>query len=257
MGIKHRKTFVFMLERHNDIYWLKKRGEDKRNLLNRLINGYLQTKKNLAHLVLHSGLSPRERFSKELESLEYVLDHELPGPQVVATGKSFFITESAGIPIKDRPANEQHRLFLNAARVLIRFHRAGVIHGRPAMRDIVANDAGEITFLDFEEARISDCPILRSRDMLLFLMDSYRLKRVSQQTRLMVLSAWLNEFGSDPQRIVRIVKNVIERLIWLPKLILSVRNNRLSKQILLLDRLLKRYEKSIRQGIHITDVALD
>ncbi|MBF9000916.1 MULTISPECIES: BUD32 family EKC/KEOPS complex subunit [Vibrio] len=258
MSNKHRQVFVYMLkefEQCDTTYWLKKCGEDKRNVLNRLVNFYFKHRKNRAHLILTSGLTPKERFNKEVSVLEYASNHGLSTPEVVFKGRSMFVTKNAGTPIHRQPEDKQKELFWKATDVLCDFHRNGLIHGRPAMRDIVVNETGKVTFLDFEEARLTSTPSLRTRDFLLFLLDSYRLKGITQEIRLSVLMYWYQEFGENTQRTFHWVESVLNRLGWIAKLVLMCRKNRLSTQLLALRELLREFEVKKRNLEH--SVALD
>ncbi|MCA2018480.1 hypothetical protein LDJ79_20355 [Vibrio tritonius] len=256
MSNNHRKVFVYMLEQYNSTYWLKKCGEDKRNAINRLINFYLRHKKNRSHLVLTSGLSPKERFKKEVTLLDYANKHGLSTPDLIFKGRSFFITKNAGEPIHRQDEKRHTGLFMKATDVLCDFHRHNMIHGRPAMRDIVVNEEGKVTFLDLEEARISSNPTLRTRDFLLFLLDSYRLKQVSDETRLRALLHWYQEFGQGTEKAFRLTETVLNRFSWIAKLVLMVRKkNRLSEQLLALRQLLKRFEQEKHRLA--THIALD
>ncbi|MFC3024846.1 hypothetical protein ACFODT_13580 [Vibrio zhugei] len=242
MSNKHSDVFVHMIEQSNTIYWLKRCGEDKRNVINKTINFYLKRQKNLSHLTLTSGLSPKERFQQEVSVLEYAHQHHLPTPEVVFKGRSFFVTKNAGEPIHRANPSLHAELFHKAVATLCQFHRKNIIHGRPAMRDIVADEQGDITFLDFEEARLSNSPTLRTRDFLLFLLDSYRLKSVTQEQRLAALLNWYHEFGEGTDSAFRFVESTLSRFGWIGKVILKFRRNRLSKQLLALQVLLTEFE---------------
>ncbi|MGO1298552.1 MAG: hypothetical protein ACTMIA_14780 [Vibrio sp.] len=242
MSNKHNDVFVHMIEQSNTIYWLKRCGEDKRNVINKTINFYLKRQKNWSHLMLTSGLSPKERFQKEVSVLEYARQQHLPTPEVVFKGRSFFVTKNAGEPIHRATPALHSELFQKAVATLCQFHRKNIIHGRPAMRDIVVDDQGIVTFLDFEEARKSNSPILRTRDFLLFLLDSYRLKSVTQEQRLAALMNWYDEFGEGTEPAFRFVESTLSRFGWVGKLILKFRRNRLSKQLLALQMLLTEFE---------------
>lgn len=247
MSNKHSDVFVHMIEQSDTIYWLKKCGEDKRNVLNKTINFYLNHQKGLSHLSLTSGLSPKERFNKEVSILEYANEQHLPIPEVVFKGRSFFVTKNAGEPLHRANPSLHPELFKKAVATLGQFHRKGVIHGRPAMRDIVVNDNGAVTFLDFEEARLSNNPTLRARDFLLFLLDSYRLKSVTQEQRLAALIHWYQEFGEGTDKTFQLIESTLGRIGWVGKLILTFRRNRLSAQLLELRSLLADFEAAKHQ----------
>ncbi|MGF1697188.1 hypothetical protein L4D20_18275 [Vibrio kyushuensis] len=231
--------YVHLLERGGKRYWLKKRGEEKRNAVSLLINGFLTIYKPWRHLILHSGLSPMQRFTKETSILADCQRLNLPIPRLYTKGRAYFVTLCAGKPITTKQETENKTLFYSALNSLNSLHKAKIVHGRPAMRDMVVDSQGKVILLDLEEARRSASSLLRARDILLFLLDSFRLSGVSQETRLTALRQWCDEFHLSTIHIKR-VSRLITHLIWVPKLILRFKNNRLSKQLLLTHRILSR-----------------
>lgn len=241
-----------MLERGEYCVWLKKCGEDKRTVLNRSLNRLFRKSKRFAHLTLFSAYTPKQRFEHEVAALEYAISCDLPVPKLLYIGRSWFVTESAGEPIVRARQHSPKLLFTKAMGCLQQLHREEFIHGRPAMRDIVVNQQGEVTLLDLEESRLSDSARLRVRDMALFLLDSYRLSRVSQKTRLDALNLWLQQ--SDPANTDELYRVTcrLKRLVWIAHTVLLVRNNRLSKQVIMFERLLQRVDFPQRQEVQLS-----
>ncbi|MFB9136580.1 hypothetical protein [Vibrio olivae] len=243
MRLITRNPYVYQLEVHGRQVWLKKCGEDKRNWFNVLTNKLFRSCPHLTHLALYSAYPPKQRFLHELEALEYALAHHLPVPKLIFKTRSSFATENSGIPIHQVQNQPQERLYINAFKNLQRLHQEGFIHGRPAMRDIVVDEQGKVTFLDLEESRVSTLPKLQVRDLILFMLDSYRLESVSQETRLQELLAWHLTASEAMRTELHKTIEFIHHWVWLPTLILRFRHNRLSQQYVALHGLLRRYEQ--------------
>ncbi len=251
MQVTSKNAYVYQIESDGRSVWLKKCGEDKRNWFNVALNRLFRTSRRFSHLVLYSAYPPKQRFLHELEALEYALARDLPVPKLIFKSRSSFMTESSGVPIHKAQNHLPDILYVRAFMGLVRLHQASFIHGRPAMRDIVVNDEGRVTFIDLEEARFSDSAKLKIRDMLLFILDSYRMEEVSQQTRLSELLTW--HCHADNDMIKALNRNIfwLNLLIWLPKSILHFRRNRLSSQLVALHTLLKRYRQRVKANIVI------
>ncbi len=249
MQVTSKNSYVYQIDSDGRRMWLKKCGEDKRNWFNVALNRIFRKSRRFGHLALYSAYPPKQRFLHELEALEFALEHQLPVPNLVFKSRSSFITESSGVPIHQLHTTSQDLLYRNAFNGLQRLHAANFIHGRPAMRDIVANDDLEVTFLDLEESRFSDSAKLKVRDMLLFMLDSYRLEQVSQQTRLTELLKW--QHSADPVmiKLVNRYQFLLNGLIWIPKCIVHFRRNRLSSQLLALHQLLKLYRQRSKTNV--------
>lgn len=240
MGFKHRKTFIYQLKRHDKRYWMKFCGENKRNPINRLFNRLMTLSEKSQNWQLHSGFDTKTRFLLEQSHLIEAAKRSLPVPRVVMQGRGLFVTECAGQPLTESHTVSPKQRLTKAMRGLIAFHQQDMIHGRPAMRDILINDAGQVTYIDFEESRFSACQTLRTRDVLLLLLDSYRLPRVSQATRLALLTEWQQQVGQGSTHNLAVVARFLTYNRWMAKLVLTFKSNRLSRQLLLLERLLSR-----------------
>ena len=74
----------------------------------------------------------------------------------------------------------QHILH-SAIEILINLHQQGIIHGRPAIRDIAWKD-GKISFMDFEShSKSHNEHWLITRDMLAFLDSLCRVKGLDDE----------------------------------------------------------------------------
>ncbi|OOF38610.1 hypothetical protein BKK49_09515 [Rodentibacter rarus] len=117
---------------------------------------------------------PKTSFTRELETLLSLAKQNAPVPQVICYGNDFFVLEDVGSSISQWVDNlnvsedKKYLILSDASQALIGLHREGLVHGRPAVRDIVWND-GKVTFLDFESRSNSqNKDWLIVRDMLFF-----------------------------------------------------------------------------------------
>ncbi|MBK8440300.1 MAG: serine/threonine protein phosphatase [Rhodobacter sp.] len=98
---------------------------------------------------------PQKAFTAELRGLHSLADNGLPVAEVVMQGTDWMVLADAGPvlpmvvadPALDAGA-KQHALAV-AGRALGLLHRAGLVHGRPAVRDICW-DGQEARFIDLE-----------------------------------------------------------------------------------------------------------
>ncbi len=76
--------------------------------------------------------------------------------------------------LADGPETEKCRILEEAGQALCRLHRAGLYHGRPALRDMTWNGA-RITLLDWENRTyFHDLPHRQMTDAVLFLQGLFR-----------------------------------------------------------------------------------
>lgn len=240
MNISNKLGFVYSAKLGNKKVWVKRCGEDKRGWLNRAIH-HLSTKLGvLKHWQLSSALCPQARFQHELAHHQHFQSLGLPVPKIVYHTRHFFITEDQGMRI-DRCNKAANATQLSLAfDALIQFHQAGVVHGRPSMRDIVYHPTSGVHLLDLEEAKVSKCPKLKARDAFLLILDSYRLYGVSQSTRVHLLLRWLKVSGAHSAQYMNSILTLLKLGLWVPAIIVKFRDNRLSKQLLLTFRLLEK-----------------
>ncbi|WP_192900611.1 RIO1 family regulatory kinase/ATPase [Rodentibacter pneumotropicus] len=117
---------------------------------------------------------PKKSFKNELMTLLYLSKQGVPVPKVVYHGKDFFVLEDVGMSISqwtDDPSCSEEQKFSilsDASQALIGLHKKGLVHGRPAIRDIIWNNS-KVIFLDFESrSKSQNKDWLIVRDMLFF-----------------------------------------------------------------------------------------
>ena len=100
-------------------------------------------------------LKPRARqaFQAELHQLQQFARVNASVPKVVYYGNDFFVLEDVGKSLSQLMDDEsisedkKFQLLSEACFALIGWHRCGLVHGRPAIRDLTWQD-GKISFLD-------------------------------------------------------------------------------------------------------------
>ncbi|BFU59851.1 MULTISPECIES: RIO1 family regulatory kinase/ATPase [Rodentibacter] len=117
---------------------------------------------------------PKKSFANELQILLDLTQQNAPIPNVVYHGNNFFVMEDAGRSISqwvdDKTCDEEKKLtvLIDASQALIKLHHKGLVHGRPAIRDIIWNE-GKVIFLDFESrSKSQNKDWLITRDILFF-----------------------------------------------------------------------------------------
>ena len=134
-------------------------------------------------------LKPRARqaFQAELHQLQQFARVNASVPKVVYYGNDFFVLEDVGKSLSQLMDDEsisedkKFQLLSEACFALIGWHRCGLVHGRPAIRDLTWQD-GKISFLDFEaQSHSQNKNWLISRDMLFFFDSLCREKSISDK----------------------------------------------------------------------------
>ncbi|OOF70522.1 RIO1 family regulatory kinase/ATPase [Rodentibacter caecimuris] len=129
--------------------------------------------------------NPKKAFAEELHILQELMKRQAPVPNVVCIGQDYFVTEDVGLTssqlcdLKNITDEQRIQILSDCAVALISLHQQGIVHGRPAMRDIAWQD-GVVKFMDFESrSKSHNQNWLISRDMLVFLHSLCREKSVS------------------------------------------------------------------------------
>lgn len=95
---------------------------------------------------------PQALFDAEREGLHVLADQGMPVVPVALEGPDFLVTPDVGRPLGQMDAAEPAegaRAFAAAGKSLALLHWAGLVHGRPAVRDICW-DGTEARFIDLE-----------------------------------------------------------------------------------------------------------
>lgn len=110
-------------------------------------------------------------------------------PDMPVLTPDYMVIEDGGMTVKswldqDIPEEEKQDILRRAGTALCRLHRAGIVHGRPALRDITCRD-GRISFLDWENRLYSrHTEEQKAIDFLLFLQAIYRENYPEEKERI-------------------------------------------------------------------------
>ncbi|WP_108650462.1 BUD32 family EKC/KEOPS complex subunit [Dongshaea marina] len=111
-------------------------------------------------------------------------------------------------------------------------HRAGVAHGRPALRDITCNEAHTVCFLDLEEYVDNPTPAVMARDFLILLNEFFRAPKVDPQAIGQAICNW-RDLAPDSAWLCAL--KLHKRFHWvrhIARLILRFKDNEESKRII-------------------------
>ncbi|MGY4676954.1 protein kinase family protein [Pasteurella sp. P03HT] len=163
----HKGTRIYCFEYQNRRFWLKQ--PEHLSLIWKLLKP-----------------NPKKSFQQEIETLQYFESVQAPVPQVMLYDEDFLVLDDAGrtaINWKEDPEvsdSVKRTILSDCTKALIDLHHKGLIHGRPALRDIAWRN-GEVTFLDFEAHVYHKDNLVgdKARDVLIFLHGLCRAKVIS------------------------------------------------------------------------------
>ena len=95
-------------------------------------------------------------------------------PEILVLTPDYMVTKDGGRTLKnwldtDMPEEDKEQLLEEAGRALCSLHQAGIVHGRPALRDITWKE-GDFTFLDWENRMLTkDIEEQKAVDLILLL----------------------------------------------------------------------------------------
>lgn len=163
----HRGTRIYCFEYQNRRFWLKQPEQ-------------------LSFIWKCLKPNPKKSFQQEIKTLQYFESVHAPVPQVMLYDEDFLVLDDAGrtaINWKEDPEvsdSVKRTILFDCTKALIDLHNKGLIHGRPALRDIAWRN-GEVTFLDFEAHVYHKNHLVgdKARDVLIFLHGLCRAKVIS------------------------------------------------------------------------------
>jgi tRNA A-37 threonylcarbamoyl transferase component Bud32 len=124
---------------------------------------------------------PARAFAAEREGLRVLADAGLPVAAVTQEGADWMLMPDAGpvLPavVADAARTEADKLqaFRQAGRALGQLHWAGLVHGRPAVRDICW-DGAEARFIDLERfRRTTRAGVWQAADLVMFAQTAFTL----------------------------------------------------------------------------------
>lgn len=158
-GHSHDRVFSFMLQ--GQTYWVKQKVENHRN-------GFAK-------------YSEEQEFYYEIARIRIAEDAVPSAPRLVLVTPSYMVTRDAGYSLghwmqSEAEEAEKQKIMEKAGQALAELHQAGLVHGRPALRDIAYKE-GQITFLDWESRSFfHDHDAKRNADLFLFFQGIFREK---------------------------------------------------------------------------------
>lgn len=164
--------------------------------------------------------NPARAFAAEREGLRLLAEKGVPVPPVVAEGADpegaeYLVLPDAGPTLvrlaKDTAQPEAERLaaFHAAGRALALLHRAGMVHGRPAVRDICW-DGSTARFIDLERFSPARHGSLWQALDLVILAQSAFAAWPGEEGWL--AAAWLGYVGSAPDGALRQLRRLVRGL---------------------------------------------
>lgn len=181
---------------------------------------------------------PKRALARERLGLQLLRDKGLPVAALVAEGDDFLATLDGGAMLWDAVSRGDRvgrvRAFASAGQGLAAFHRAGVVHGRPKIRDIVW-DGTTARFIDFErfDPRRTK-PRAQAIDMLV-LLHSILVEGEAGIEFDAVLKGWLSEAPSETVAAFDSLAGFVSRLSALAGLALRLKPS--SREVIAIRRL--------------------
>lgn len=159
----------------------------------------------------------------EREGLRWLATAGLPVAEVVMAGEGWMVLADAGpvlpVVVADPGRDQAEKLaaFIAAGRALGRLHQAGLVHGRPAMRDICW-DGHEARFIDLERFR----PDRKGRfwqaaDVLVLAQTAFTLWHAEPRWIAATLASYATHAPEGAMRRVRRLTRWLGPLGWLAR----------------------------------------
>jgi len=232
----NNKPGVYPLKHENALYWVKVSGENKSNLV-RKISAQIAKLNAFTFFQTNATQSAYARFAHEKTILIKLAQLGLPVAKILADDERFFVTENAGVTLKELPPEQiTQDLIVKIFSSYGYLHQHNVAHGRPALRDIMVrhdDEGAHVTLIDFEESIENANAQLKARDMFLLLMDLGRLSFITTEQKLSALLQWKKLVDDDVWQTLAKMTRTFSKLTFLAKLVLIVKpKNSTSRHIL-------------------------
>ncbi|WP_413110668.1 RIO1 family regulatory kinase/ATPase [Thaumasiovibrio sp. DFM-14] len=229
---KTKPAGVYPISVDNQKYWVKVCGEDKKTLT-RMLSAYLSQFNMMRFLRTNATKSAQQRFEEEVSIMSRLAEQGVPVPALVAKTAQYYVTLDSGrtlnsVEPEQLPLDLSDKVF----ELFASLHQIEIVHGRPAMRDILLQSDGSVALIDFEESMPAPSPQMMARDMFLLLMDFCRLPQVTEEDKLRGLALWHQRVGDSAWQELKRIARLLNRFRFVAKAILLFKDNRTSKQIL-------------------------
>jgi len=181
----------------------------RENPRKRIISFKLNDEKYWIKRKLGNGRNQLVKYSVEKEFYYEIARMTIAGrvhPELVASLEvltpDYMVTRDGGPTLKNwldskKTEWEKENLLEQTGMALSAFHASGIVHGRPALRDITWKD-GKLTFLDWESRLYSqDREEQKAIDFLLLLQGLYRENYDEEKERIRALFNGYKENGGE------------------------------------------------------------
>ncbi|MBV7387325.1 kinase [Pasteurellaceae bacterium TAE3-ERU1] len=129
--------------------------------------------------------NPKQALATEIATLRRLNQLDVPCAHLVEAGDDYLVLSDVGDTVNhwlnrdDMADADKIALVAQCASALAALHQTGLVHGRPALRDM-GYKKGKVRFIDFESA-LDQRKLERNkvRDLLVFLHDLYRSEQGS------------------------------------------------------------------------------
>ncbi|EPA8651840.1 hypothetical protein ACQ7RL_001271 [Photobacterium damselae] len=237
-------NYVHKFSINEESYWIKYGGEPKQGFLKKIINLIYQFT-HWDFLAMNSVLPSEIRFKNELKNLIWLKSMNLPIPDVVDMSSKHFVTKDIGKPLSQFQPGTYCCSFYDVLMIFHQFHMTQACHGRPALKDILCNEDGHLFLIDFEESHIHCSSKLMARDILLIILESYRVAGLHDYKRFKALLLWKEMTDLHISRDLLSISRWLTVLIFIPKMVIKFKpKNRLSLQLIKAERLLAKLRQS-------------
>lgn len=123
--------------------------------------------------------NPTHAFQAERDALHFLEAQNAPAPRILAEGARYFVLPDCGLSLhailhgQQFSAEKRQTIFTAAGKALADWHRLGLAHGRPAIKDMCWQDQ-LITLLDFERFDANKCTQRRqAQDIVIFVQSLF------------------------------------------------------------------------------------
>ncbi|WMJ69473.1 serine/threonine protein phosphatase [Stenotrophomonas sp. 24(2023)] len=166
-------------------------------------------------------LSALQARDVELRRLLELAERGIPVPRVLGHSDSALLLEDGGPSLahclRNADDHKAEALLRQAARQLLRAHRAGCCIGQPVARNITVAQDGQLRFIDLEDdpLQVMDLAQAQARDWLLFISGSIRHAPLPVGAYVAVIGHCLRQATPEVQQQLR---EAVSRLRYLPAL---------------------------------------
>ncbi|QIA62123.1 hypothetical protein GT360_00500 [Vibrio astriarenae] len=230
---KESTAGVYKLTHEENTYWVKVCGEDKSNLV-RAISTKLAKFESLSYFRSNAALDTKVRFNHEKTTIQYLYQEGLNVPHILVDSDDFFVTPNAGVSLDRAPKEYFKGELLNTLFTQFgEMHNRDIVHGRPAMRDILVDEEQNITLVDFEESVLSANSQLKARDIFLLLMDLCRIEHLTNKQKIKAVTLWKEIVSEADWQALQKMCRTLSHFQFLAHVVLKFKpRNRTSNQIL-------------------------